>query len=258
MYDLIVIGGGPAGYMGAERAAHAGLKTLMIEKAQVGGVCLNEGCIPTKSLLYSAKLKDGAAFGKKYGVTAENISLDHAAVVARKNKVVSMLVGGVKVQLKSAGAETISGEATVTGRNADGFEVACGDSVYTGKRLLIASGSVPVVPSIPGINEALAHGFALTNKEILELDTVPKRLAVIGGGVIGLEMAGYFASAGSEVTVIEMLEMIGGGIEPDIAKILMRNLEKKGIRFMLGCKAAKISENAVFYRRQTRYKRNPG
>ena len=123
-YDLIVLGGGPAGYLASERAGHGGLNVLCIEKNSVGGVCLNEGCIPTKTLLYSAKLYDGAKHGDKYGVAAEGLSVDHAKVVARKNKVVKLLVGGVKAALKQNNVTLISGEAKVEGRAEEGFRVS--------------------------------------------------------------------------------------------------------------------------------------
>jgi dihydrolipoamide dehydrogenase len=244
MYDLIIIGGGPAGYHAADRAGSEGLNTLLIEKSEIGGVCLNEGCIPTKTFLYSAKLKDGAQRGEKYGVHAEGISLDHKEVLARKKKVVSMLVSGVKAQLKHAGVTIVKGDAFISGRNGD-FEVKCGAEIYSGKRLLIATGSVPIVPPIPGLKEALADGFAVTNREILDIEAVPKKLTLIGGGVIGLEMASYFASAGSKVTVIEMLDNVGGGIDTEIAIILKKNLEKKGIRFLMGCKVTGLKNNTV-------------
>lgn len=247
MYDLIIIGGGPAGYRGAERAAHEGLSTLLIEKAEVGGVCLNEGCIPTKTMLYSAKLKDGAAYGEKYGVQAKEATLNHTAVLARKKKVVATLVGGVQAQLKSAGAKTIKGGAQIIGRKGDSFEVRSGGEVYAARRLLIATGSVPVVPPIKGAAEALESGFCLTSREMLDLDHVPARLCVIGGGVIGLELASYYASAGSKVTVIEMLETIGGSIDAQIAGLLKSSLEKKGVRFMLGCKVTELSQTGVVF-----------
>lgn len=247
IYDLIVIGGGPAGYLAGERAGHEGLKTLVIEKRFLGGVCLNEGCIPTKTLLYSAKLKDGAQHGEKYGVYAENPRLDHKAVVTRKNKVVKQLTGGIGSMLKGLGVEVVMAEAKIKGRNAEGYVVEAQGQLYTAKRLLICAGSEAVVPPIAGVKEGVARGFVLTNREILDLEEVPEKLVVIGGGVIGLEMASYFCSAGSEVTVIEMLDRIGGNIDGEIAKILQKNYEKKGIRFCLGCKVTGVTQDAVQY-----------
>ena len=141
MYDLIVIGGGPAGYLASERAGAAGLNTLLIEKRFIGGVCLNEGCVPSKALLYSAKLYDGAAHGEKYGITVENIKLDHAKVVARKRKVVDTLVGGIKMGLKANKVTVVDGEAHIEKRTGAEFRVSVGDTVYEGARLLIACGS---------------------------------------------------------------------------------------------------------------------
>lgn len=153
VYDLIVIGGGPAGYLAAERAGHAGLNTLLIEKRFIGGVCLNEGCIPSKALLYSAKIYDGAAHGEKYGVSVKDIKLDHNFVVERKNKVVNTLVSGIKSKLKKNKVTVVMAEAKITGRTAEGFTVSAADQTYTGAKLLIATGSVPVTPPIPGVKE---------------------------------------------------------------------------------------------------------
>ena len=246
-YDLIVIGGGPAGYLASERAGHGGLKTLLIEKEKIGGVCLNRGCIPTKTLLYSAKLKDGAANGKKYGVTAEAVTLDHKAVVRRKNKVVKKLTAGVKMAVKGHGVEIVDGEAVIKGKNDEGYMVEVGGETYVGKRLMIATGSSPAVPPIPGLKEGLDSDFVLTSREMLDIKEVPPRLVVIGGGVIGMEMASYFNSAGSEVTIIEMLPKIGGAIDSDIADILQKNYEKKGINFELSSRVTEIKEGSVVY-----------
>jgi len=246
-YDLIVIGGGPAGYLGAERAGHEGLKTLLIEKKALGGVCLNEGCIPSKTLLHSAKIYDYARFSEKYGVKAENVSFDHEKVVRRKNKVVKTLVAGIKSQLKANNVELIEGVGTIVGKNNQGYQVCVGEQIYTGQSLLIATGSVPVIPPIPGVDEGIKNGYVLTNKEILDIDTVPRSLAIIGGGVIGLEMASYFNSAGSKVTVIEMLDHIAGPTDREISQILMKNYEKKGITFKLNAKVAEIGEGKIIY-----------
>lgn len=247
VYDLIVIGGGPAGYLAAERAGHEGLATLLIEKRFVGGVCLNEGCVPSKALLYSAKLLDGALHGDKYGITVEKASINQEAVIARKNKVVKTLVTGIKSKLKKNKVTIVEAEAHIQGKNSEGFTIQAGNETYTGKRLLIATGSMPVVPPIPGVKEGVEAGYVLTNREILDLTKVPESLVVVGGGVIGLEMASYYNSAGSKVTVIEMLDHIAGNNDKEISEILMKNYQKKGVEFKLGAKVTKISKDAVEY-----------
>lgn len=246
-YDLMIIGGGPAGYLAAERAGHAGLSTVLFEKNSVGGVCLNEGCVPSKALLYSAKIYDYAKTGSKYGVNFEGASIDQAAVIKRKKKVVKTLVTGVKGALKANKVEVIDGEAHIEKRSDGGFNVSCNEKVYTGSRLMICTGSVPIMPPIEGLKEAYEKGIAMTNKEVLELTEIPEKLVVVGGGVIGLEMASYYNSAGSEVTVIEMLDRIAGMTDLDISKILMKNYEKKGITFNLQSKVVKFTNNSVVY-----------
>ncbi len=233
-YDLIILGGGPAGYNAAERAAHAGLKTVLFEERALGGVCLNEGCIPTKTLLNSAKIYESAIHGEAYGVKVTGASLDHAAVVARKNKVVKTLVGGVGAKMKGAGVKVVEGTAKIAGKCEAGFAVECAGEKYEAPRLLICTGSEASVPPIDGLRDAVSAGLAVTNREILDLTSAPKRIAVIGGGVIGLEMASYFNTIGAEVTVIEMMDKIAGPTDKDISKILENNLSKKGIKFVLG------------------------
>jgi dihydrolipoamide dehydrogenase len=247
MYDIIIIGGGPAGYNAAERAAHNGLKTLLIEKKTLGGVCLNEGCIPTKTLLYSAKIYDYAKHGGEYGVDFKEASVDHDFVIDRKNKVVKTLVAGVGAKMKKAGVEVVDGGAVIQNKDKDGFNVNVGDKIYSAKYLLICTGSEAAVPPIPGLKEGIENGYCLTNREILDLKEVPKNLAVIGGGVIGLEMASYFNSIGSKVTVIEMLEHIGGAVDREIAEILYKNYAKKGIDFKLGAKVTGIKSGSAEY-----------
>ncbi len=241
-YDLLIIGGGPAGYLSAERAGHAGLSVLLIEKRALGGVCLNEGCVPSKALLYSAKIYDNAAHGEKYGVIAEKLTLKHDLVIKRKNKVVKTLVAGVGAKLKGNHVTVVTAEAQIQERTAEGFAVKAGDTVYTASRLLIATGSVPVVPPIPGVKEGVAEGYVLTNREILDLTEVPENLVIVGGGVIGLEMASYYHSAGSAVTVVEMLDHIAGPTDAEISDFLLKQYTKKGVAFKLGAKVTEIKK----------------
>lgn len=250
MYDLIILGGGPAGYLAGERAGEANLKTLVIEKRFIGGVCLNEGCIPSKALLYSAKIYDGAKHGAKYGVKADNITLDHKFAIERKQRVIDSLVGGIKMKLKKLKVDVIEGEGIIKNKSAEGFNVEVDGTVYTGARLLIATGSVPAMPPITGLKEGVESGLVATNREILALESVPKNLVVIGGGVIGLEMASYYNSAGSNVTVIEMLERIAGNTDEEIGKILQKNYENKGVKFYLNAKVTAIEKDGVVYEKE--------
>ncbi|MDR3363467.1 MAG: dihydrolipoyl dehydrogenase [Clostridiales Family XIII bacterium] len=245
LYDLIILGGGPAGYFAAERAADSGFRVLLLEERSLGGVCLNEGCIPTKSLLYAAKLAALARHGGDYGVFCENVTLDHGKAVERKNIVVQKLVGGVASALKQKKIDAKRARGTVTGRTGAGFAVSADGEAYEGARLLVCTGSEAIVPPIDGIREALESGFAVTSREILEIGSVPQRLAIIGGGAIGLELANYFAIAGAEVAVIEMLPEVGGAIDADIAKTLRADLKKLGIRFLLETKAAGFEAGGV-------------
>ena len=246
-YDLIVIGGGPAGYLGAQRAANEGLKTLLIEGRRVGGVCLNEGCIPSKTLLHSAKIYDYARFSEKYGITAKEVEYDHGKVIKRKNKVVRILVAGVKSQLKAAKVSLVEGYASIKGKIPGGYLVGVNDDVYKASRLLIATGSTPIIPPMPGAKEGMKEGRVLTNREILDLNQIPQSLVIVGGGVIGLEMASYYNSVGSKVTVIEMLDRIGGATDRDISTILLKKYQARGIDFKLEAKVVTIDGDKVIY-----------
>ena len=244
-YDLIVLGGGPAGYFAAERAADAGLGVLLIEKRALGGVCLNEGCIPTKALLHSAKLAKAAKHGEEFGVFAEDVHIDHEKVIERKNKVVKMLVGGVATTLKQKQVETVYAKGEVKGRSGEGFIVEADGEAYEGERLLICTGSEVIIPKIDGLDKALDSGFCMTSRECLDLSSLPEQLVIVGGGVIGLEVANYFAVAGSDVTVVEMLPEVGGAIDADVAKNLRGNLEKLGVKFMLETRAQGFPQGGV-------------
>lgn len=248
MFDLIIIGGGPAGYVAAERAGHKGLKVLLFEKKSMGGVCLNEGCIPTKTMLYSAKIYDNALHGDKYGVYGENITFDYGKIVARKNKVVRKLVAGVESKMKMHHVTVVKGNATILGRSQHGVEVVCNDEKYLGANLLICTGSEAFVPPIPGLAEA--GDIILTNREILDLKEKPESLVVIGGGVIGLEFASFYNSLGAKVTVVEMLPEILGGLDFEISAMLRDIYTKKGIEFHLNAKVVQVDGNKVIFEKE--------
>lgn len=256
MYDLIIIGGGPAGYVAAERAGHKGLKVLLFEKNKMGGVCLNEGCIPTKTILYSAKTYENALHGDKYGVYGENIRFDFGKIMARKNKVVRKLVAGVESKMKMNHVTVVKGDAYINGRSNQGIEVSCNGESYRGANLLICTGSEAFVPPIPGIAEA--GDIILTNREILDLKEQPKSLVIIGGGVIGMEFASFYNSLGTEVTVVEMLPEILGNNDFEISAMLREHYAKKGIVFNLSAKVVKIEGNTVFFEKEGETQRISG
>ena len=245
MIDLLIIGGGPAGYVAAERAGHAGLKVVLFEKKAMGGVCLNEGCIPTKTLLYSAKIYENALHGDKYGVFGDNIRFDYEKMISRKKKVVRKLVSGVESKMKSNQVTVVKGEALIEGRSAEGIEVSCNGEKYNGKNLLVCTGSEASVPPIPGLQEA--EGVVLTNREILEMTERPASLVVIGGGVIGMEFASFYNSLGTKVTVVEMLPEILGGLDFEVSAMLRDIYTKKGITFNLNAKVVQIAGNKVVF-----------
>ena len=173
MFDLAILGGGPAGYVAAEKAARGGFSVVLFEKRELGGVCLNEGCIPTKTLLYSAKLLDYARQGDKYGVNVADASLDFPAVMKRKEKVVKKLVGGVRVRMREAAVEVVKAEAVIKGAIPGGFSLEADSNVYQAARILVCTGSEAAVPPIPGVAES---SVIVTNRELLQLTEIPQRL----------------------------------------------------------------------------------
>lgn len=234
-YQVAIIGGGPAGYTAAETAGKAGLSVVLFEKQSLGGVCLNEGCIPTKTLLYSAKTYDSARHASKYAVNVAEVSFDLSKIIARKQKVVRKLVLGVKGKLTANNVTIVNGEASIIDKN----HILCGDETYECDNLLLCTGSETFIPPIPGVDAVpyWTHRDALDNKEL------PESLAVIGSGVIGMEFASFFNSLGVEVTVIEMLDEILGGMDKELSAMLRAEYAKRGIKFMLGTKVVSLNES---------------
>lgn len=247
MYDIAIIGGGPGGYAAAEKAGKNGLQTILFEKKDLGGVCLNEGCIPTKTLLYSAKLYDNARKSEKYGVRVEGAELDYKKMTDRKTKVIRKLVAGVGLRMKNAGVEVVKAEAIIEGRTAEGaIRITVGDTTYEAKNLLICTGSETFIPPIEGLDISTNEAI-VTNRELLALKEAPTSLTVIGGGVIGMEFASLYNSIGAEVHVIEMLPEILGTLDAEISAMLRTQYTKRGVHFHLSCKVTRIDgQNVIF------------
>lgn len=243
MYDLGIIGGGPAGYTAAEHAAKLGLRVVLFEKNELGGVCLNEGCIPTKTLLYSAKLYDSARNASKYGITVENATFDYGKIVARKNKIVRKLVAGVRSKLNNENITVIKGEAKILRKEDKEIIIESNGEVYSLRNLLICTGSENVFPPIPGISPETVW----TSREALASKEYPKSIAIIGGGVIGMEFAVFYNALGVDVTVIEMQSEILGNMDKEISRILREECMKKGIQFQLESKVLELKGNELFY-----------
>lgn len=245
--DVLVLGGGPGGYLAAERAAQGGKTVILIEKRALGGTCLNEGCIPSKALLNSGKLYEHAKNAAAFGVTVEHAAIDHSMVVKRKNKVVKMLVSGVDAAMKANNVHVVMAEGKIVGKKEEGFVIEAEGTSYAGDYLILACGSEAVIPPISGLREGIESGFVMTNREILDMTELPKKLVVIGGGVIGLELASYFNTAGVEVSVIEMMDKIAGPTEKEVSAALLKIYKKKGVEFKLSCKATEVGIDFVKY-----------
>lgn len=241
-HDLIILGGGPAGYTAAERAARGGLNTLLIERRALGGVCLNEGCIPTKTLLYSAKIWHLTEDAKKYGIEASADQFLMDKVNARKNKVVRKLVAGIKGKMTNAGVTVVTGEGEILAPTTpQEYSVKVGEETYTAPRLLLSSGSETFVPPIPGLDTVEYW----TSREALESKELPKSIAIIGGGVIGMEFAAFYNRVGVEVHVIEMLPEILGGMDSEMGALLRAEYTKLGVKFYLQHKVTSVAPDGV-------------
>lgn len=241
-FDIAIIGGGPAGYTAAERAAANGLKTVLFEKKEMGGVCLNEGCIPTKALLYSAKMLDNIKGASKYGIILQDTpSFDMKKIISRKDKAVKMLTGGVKMTVTSYGVTIIAHEAIITGEEEGRIRVAADGETYEVTYLIVCTGSETVIPPIKGLSDVAYW----TSKEALESTELPQSLAIIGGGVIGMEFASFFNSMGVRVKVIEMQSEILGVMDKETSALLRADYMKRGINFYLNAKVTEVSNNGV-------------
>lgn len=237
-YFLAIIGGGPAGYTAAEKASKAGKDVVLFEQNAVGGTCLNVGCIPTKSLLYGAKQYYNATHAQKYGVTAENVSFDYAAMQKRKTIVVRKLVAGIKQRLNNEHCTLVNGFAKVENRTDELVTISCNGETYEAENLMICTGSTNFVPPITGIRDNPA---VWDSTDALNATELPKSIVIVGGGVIGMEFATLYHELGVPVTVVEALPTILPNLDPEVVAILAEKYKKAGITILTSSRVEEIN-----------------
>lgn len=247
-YDLVVVGGGPGGYVAAIKAAQLGLKTACVEsRGALGGTCLNVGCIPSKALLHSSHLYEHALHGfKDHGISVGDISVDITKMMANKAKAVSGLTGGIEYLFKKNKVTYVKGWGKLTGPNTVDVSLNAGgsESIEATNILLAVGSEVSPLPTCVVVNEGKK---IVDSTGALELDTIPKKMVVVGGGVIGLEMGSVWRRLGTEVTVVEFLDSITPGLDKDVAKNFLRILKKQGMKFKLKTKVKCIYSVYIAY-----------
>lgn len=240
-YDVAIIGAGPGGTDAAEHAAAHGLRVVIFEKNKLGGVCLNEGCIPTKTLLRSAHLLEQSREGRKYGLAIPEATFELGKVMARKTKILKKLGAGIRLGLQEHGVEIVTEEARLVAKTEAGFQIQAGEATYTAGRVILATGSRAFVPPIPGLSEV----DFWTAREALEVSELPSELVVLGGGVIGMEFVSLFSTLGVKVTVVEMLPKILGPMDTELSTELQKSFEKRGVTFHLSTKVTAVAPGKV-------------
>lgn len=241
-YFLAIIGGGPAGYTAAEKAAQAGKDVVLFEQNALGGTCLNVGCIPTKTLLYSAKQYYNAQNAAKYGVKAENVTFDYTKIAQRKTKVVRKLVAGIKQRLNNEHCTVVNGAASVVSRTDEKVVIACGEETYEADNLLICTGSNNFVPPIPGLKD---NPVVWDSTDALAATVLPQSMVIVGGGVIGMEFATLYHELGVQVTVIEAMPTILPNLDQEVVAILLEKYKKSGIQILTDTKVLELQGNRV-------------
>lgn len=243
-YDIAVLGGGPGGYVAAIKATQMGAKTVVIEKDAIGGVCLNWGCIPTKTLLKSAKLYKDILGAESYGIDIGDksaISVNWNKMQKRKDDVVKRLTGGVKVLLSKNGVDVINGFGEIVDKNT----LKVNGEIIKTKELIIATGASPRIPKIEGIKKSINNGYVMMSNGILELKEIPKKLIIIGGGVIGCEFAVLYNSLGTKVTIVQRSNRILGNIDKEVREAMARIMEKSGIEILYNVSVEKFDNNKM-------------
>ncbi|MEI6856709.1 dihydrolipoyl dehydrogenase [Psychrilyobacter sp.] len=244
MYDLIVLGGGPGGYVASIKASQLGMKVAIIEQNKYGGVCLNVGCIPTKTMLKSSRLFSDMLEAKKFGIDIDgSFNINWKNVLKRKDRIVNKLVTGVGFLLKKNKIDMFNGLGKVIDKNTvevNGEKLAC-------KNLLICTGSNARIPEIEGAKEALEKGYLMTSTEILSVEEMPKKLTILGGGVIGVEFAILFASLGTKVSIIQRSGRILNTLDRDVIKEITEVLKKKNVEIIYNVTTNYIGNGYIEY-----------
>ena len=236
--DVVVIGGGPGGYVCAIRAAQLGLKTVLVERDQLGGICVAYGCIPSKALISMAKLYEKAKEGASFGIVADGIRVDLPALQKWKAGVVSTLETGVATLCRGSKVEVIKGSAEVIDAKRVKVTNSSGAEDVVTKNLVIATGSQAI--SLPGLE--FDGKLVLSSTEALALEKVPDSILVVGGGYIGLEICVVYQKLGSKITVVELTDQLLPGTEPDLVRLPQRNLEKRGAKILLKSKVVALEK----------------
>lgn len=244
-YDILILGGGPGGYVAAIKGAQLGFKVALVEKDAIGGVCLNEGCIPTKTLLKSAKVYRLMKHSKDYGITVDTASIkpNWDEILVRKSTVVKRLTTGVQGLLKKNCVKVYSGYGEVI----NDTTIKVNSDTLSAKNIILATGASPIIPPIPGLKEGFDNQFVYTSKTLLQYPKIPKSLVIIGGGVIGIEFATLFSSFGTKVTIIERLDQILMPIDDDIRNSYLKLISKESIEIITKANVTQINSNSVTY-----------
>ncbi len=248
MYYLAIIGGGPAGYTAAAQVAKAGKEVILFEQNAIGGTCLNVGCIPTKTLLYSAKTYYNAANAAKYGVITQGVQFDYAKIQQRKQKVVRKLAAGIRAKLNNPLCTLVTAEASVVSRTDDKVIIRAAENDYEAENLLICTGSTNFVPPIPGLKD---NPFVLDSTDALNLTELPSSVIIVGGGVIGMEFATLFHELGIKVTVIEAMPAILPNLDNEVVDILLQKYKKEGVEVFTNTRVTRVEDNQVFTEQAT-------
>lgn len=234
--DIGILGGGPAGYVAAIRASQLGAKVALIEEKELGGVCLNVGCIPTKALLKSAETVSNIKKSKEFGISSQMDGIDWGTAVNRKNRVVKMLNAGVGQLLRAKNVTILQGKGTVLTKNQISVQTIVGDVCVNCEKMILATGAAPMIPNIKGID----LDGVITSNEALSMTALPESIVIIGAGVIGLEFANMLNSAGVQVTVIELMDRILPGEDSEAAAALLKSMKRQGIAFKLAASVTEI------------------